>query len=721
MYEQTSTRDTSTLAMVLFRIGLVVAFFVIVGRLFQLQIIQGKDFQNKSNDNRLKTIEITAPRGVVYDRNGVILTRNKPSFEIALVPEDLVSDDPETTNVDEEAQEIAAVLHLLRADSDKEVALRVAEIMFRTLGRVDYAQALTKAGIKVDFITVPADEAEIVFASGFPKASIDIPLDVPDISKPLPMPGLIALVKRAIEFKRLGSASEAVTILDNVDRIKALEVVEATYHMPSVRVNQAPIRDYVYRNLFSHVLGFMGPIPAERVNDYRKRGYSPNERVGLSGLEYSYQDTLRGLPGYRTVEKDILGREVRTVGQVQEPIPGSNLILNIDLRLQRVMSDTLQAAMAEKKSQWGVTIAMNPQNGAVLGLVSIPSFDNNVFAERINEEYMKLQNDKRRPLIDYAIGGQYPPGSTFKLVTSAAALNEGIVDEHTTIMDAGPIYLFNQYFPNDLSQAQKFVSWNHRLGIVHGPINVVQALALSNDIFFYEVAGGYLTTKFRGLGSDKLAKWARLFGYGAPTGIDIPGEISATVPTGQWKRQLYAESWTTGDSYNMAIGQGYMLATPLQVLVSTAAVANGGTIYQPQIVYQVTDAAGHVQRDFTPKVVRQLPSAEGVIQLVRQGMWAAVNADFGTAIESRIDGITVAGKTGTAEFCDKEHYNPEKEDCLDEHDLRPSHAWYVAFAPYENPEIAIVTFVFDGGEGSLTAIPITKKILEAYFKEIHPR
>ena len=721
MYEQSSTRDTANISMVLFRIGLIIAFFVIVGRLFQLQIIKGQEFQTKSNDNRLKTIEVIAPRGVVYDRTGTILTRNKPSFEIALVPEDLAEDNADTKNVDEEAQEIASVLHLLRADSDKEVALRVAEIMFRTLGRFDYANSLTKAGFRVEFVTVPADEKEIIFAQGFPTATIDIPIEVPDISKPLPLAGLVALVKRAIEFKRLGSASEAVTILDNVDRIKALEVVEASYHMPSVRVNQAPIRDYVYRDLFSHVLGFMGPIPAERVDSYQRRGYKNSEKVGLSGLEYSYQDELRGLPGYRTVEKDILGREVRTVGNPKESIPGSNLILNIDLRLQRVMSESLQAALTEKKAQWGVTIAMNPQNGAILGLVSLPSFDNNVFAERINDAYMKLQNDKRRPLIDYAIGGQYPPGSTFKLVTSTAALSEGVVDDQTTIMDAGPIYLVNQFFPNDLGQAQKFVSWNHRIGIVHGPINVVQALALSNDIFFYEVGGGYPPTKFRGLGSDGLAKWARLFGFGAPTGIDIPGEISATVPTGQWKRQMYAESWTTGDSYNMAIGQGYMLATPLQVLVSTAAVANGGTVYKPQIVYQLTDSAGHVQRDFTPKVVRQLPTTDGVIDLVRQGMWAAVNADFGTATTSRIDGVTVAGKTGTAEFCDLEHYNPKKKDCLDEHDLRPSHAWYVAFAPFENPEIAVVTFVFDGGEGSLTAIPVTKKILEAYFKEIHPR
>ena len=197
--------------------------------------------------------------------------------------------------------------------------------------------------------------------------------------------------------------------------------------------------------------------------------------------------------------------------------------------------------------------------------MSLPSYNNNIFAERIDEDYLSLERDERRPLINYAIGGLYPPGSTFKLVTSTAALAEDIIGEDTTIVDSGPIYLPNRYAPNDASLAQEFVSWNHRLGIVHGALNVVNAIALSNDIFFYIIGGGYPPTKFEGLGQRKLAEWTRLFGYGEPTGIDLPGEVGVEVPNDQWKRQLYAESWTTGDSYNMAIGQGFMLSTPLQV------------------------------------------------------------------------------------------------------------------------------------------------------------
>jgi penicillin-binding protein 2 len=330
-----------------------------------------------------------------------------------------------------------------------------------------------------------------------------------------------------------------------------------------------------------------------------------------------------------------------------------------------------------------------------------------------------LERDERRPLINYAIGGLYPPGSTFKMVTAAAALNEGVITENTTVVDSGPIYLPNRFNPNDLSMAQRFVSWNHRFGIAHGAMNVVDALKLSNDIFFYVIAGGYPPTQFQGLGQRKLADYTRLFGYGDPTGIDLPGEVGAVVPNDQWKRQLYAESWTTGDSYNMSIGQGYVLSTPLQVLVSTAAVANGGTVLKPRIVYQMLDANGGLQQDYVPQIARELPLKPGVMEHVQRGMWAVVNGERGTGYGGKIEGITVAGKTGTAEFCE---YIPEEEDCRRiNNDYLPMHAWYVTYAPYEAPEIAVLVFVYDGGEGSATAVPVAQQILEGYFTEINPR
>lgn len=722
MRDNPTTGNTARLSMVLFRLGLIGLFFVTVGRLFQLQILEGSDFQTRSNDNRFEEVVVPAPRGVIYDRDGTILTRNKPSFEIALVPEDLPFDDPET-EVDERNVEIIRVLQVMHADTDREIQLRIAELMFRRLGRVDYAKAVESAGIELSYVRVPSGEQRVTNDSaGF---TIPVPqfIEIPDISQPLPLAGLVALVQRALEIGEQGSASDAVPILDVVERLQAQEIAEETYRLPSIRVLQVPVREYIYGDLFSHVLGFLGPIPAALADEYRKNGYTtPDEKVGLSGLEASYQTELRGSPGHKTFEVDILGRQIRTVGAVREPTPGLNLILNIDRTLQQVMRDALQAKVDELNAKWGVTIAMNPQNGAILGMVSLPSYNNNVFAERINEEYLALERDERKPLINYAIGGLYPPGSTFKMVPATAALAEGVIDKNTTIVDAGPIYLRNEYFPNDLSQAQEFVSWNHRLGIVHGALNVVQALALSNDIFFYWLGGGQPEARFRGLGDKKLSEWAALYGYGAPTGIDLPGEVGSTLPTDQWKRQLFAETWTTGDSYNMAIGQGYLLATPLQVLVSVATVANGGTVYQPQVVYQMTDATGGLQHDFQPKIIRQLPASADVMNTVREGMWAVVNSSVGTGAAVRIDGVTIAGKTGTAEFCEVIEVEPEEYDCRrDEKDNLPTHAWFAAYAPYENPEIAIVTFIYDGGEGSATAVPVTRTILEAYFTQIHPR
>lgn len=724
LFERDTAGDTGKLAVALFRIALFLVFILLLGRMFQLQIVQGEAFRERSEDNRFDLLEISAKRGVIYDRNGTILVRNRPSFEVALVPEDIPFDDPETPE-DEEAAEIEKVLRVLRADTDPTIALRIAELMFRRMGRADYARAVEGAGVQLNYIQVPAgnvlDAPEGQTAPGRQEL-----IAIPDISEPLPMEGLVALVQSLVSSRKLGTASQPIPILNLVDRIQAFEVAEESYRLPGVRILEVPVREYVYKDLMSHVLGFMGPIPKEALERYETSGYrNPNEKVGLNGLEYSYQTELRGVPGYKIVEKDILGREMRTVGTSSEAEPGSNLILNIDRRLQEVMRNTLQAKMDEVEAKWGVTIAMNPQNGAVLGLVSLPSYDNNIFAEQINiQEYRKLEQDDRLPLINYAIGGLYPPGSTFKIVSALGALAEGIVEADTQIVDAGPIYLPNQFFPNDMSQAQRFVSWNHPRGIVHGAMTVVDGLALSNDIFFYWIGGGYPPAKFSGLGNKNLAKWAELFGYGYLTGIDIPGEVTFLVPDDQWKRQLLAETWTTGDSYNMSIGQGYVLATPLQVLSSFVAVANGGTLYQPQLVYQITDAEGYLQRDFIPKVIRQLPVAPEDMETVQQGLWSVVNGARGTAPASRIEGIEVAGKTGTAEYCDviPKEDNPEEYDCRrDEKDNLPTHAWYVGYAPFENPEIAVVAFVYNGGEGSATTVPIVHDILNAYFTEIHPR
>ncbi|MCB0115982.1 MAG: hypothetical protein KDD84_17900, partial [Caldilineaceae bacterium] len=571
MYQR--AERTSSNALRLIRLGLVIAFFVLVGRLYQLQIMEGADLGERADANRFRTLEVQPPRGVIYDRNGEILARNRPSFIIAVVPADLPDDDI-ATEPDEEAVAVEHILRELGVESDPEVALSVAEVMFRRLGRADFARTVQGAGVDLQFRVVRLPVINVTEnEDGTTEETIsDVPTIIPDLSQPLPLAGLTALLMRAVELGTQGSSFEPIPILDLVDQELAFRMAEEGFQLPGIQVLQEPVREYPFGDAVSHVLGFMGPIPAQALEIYQERGYlDPNERVGLNGLEYTYQDQLRGVSGREVIEVDILGRKSRTVGQILEPVPGLNLYLSLDIKLQQRMQEVLEAQLEERGAPHAVAIAMNPKTGSILGMVSLPSFDNNIFSEGLGADYLALedlarQDPNRNPLINYAIGGLYPPGSTFKMVTATAALAEDVVEPNTRIVDNGPLYLPNRYFPNDLSQAQKFVSWNHKLGIVHGPMTVVDALALSNDIYFYWVAGGY-PNALQGLGSERLAKWTRLYGYGETTGIDLPGEVTAIVPDDQWKRINLAESWTTGDSYNASIGQGYILGTPVQVLV----------------------------------------------------------------------------------------------------------------------------------------------------------
>jgi penicillin-binding protein 2 len=550
-------------------------------------------------------------------------------------------------------------------------------------------------------------------------------LEIPAITRPADSPtGLKPEADGNPVTGLLDLAAEAdiapyrpATVKVGVSREIALILEEEHLDWPGVLVQVKPVREYLQGSLISHIMGYVGPIPEALASDYEALGYDPNQNlVGLSGLEYSFEDELRGTDGQKLVEVDVAGREVRTAGEPRPAIPGNNLRLSIDLGLQQVMEDSLKQQLKALYKRQAVAIAMNPQTGEVLGMVSLPTYDNNEFTGGISVKNLRaLQKNEDRPLVNHAISGQFPPGSTFKTVVAAAGLEEGTITPDTRSYCGGIMWLPNRFYPEDPSLAQPFYCWiHHDYHGHHGSVSIISAMGQSCDIYFYQVGGGY-TDRSEGLGPERIGYYAELFGMGARSGIDLPGEAPGLIPTIKWKRVNYSESWVTGDTYNMSIGQGFVLSTPLQVLNSIAAVANGGILYRPQLVREVVDSEGNVVQAFAPDVIRHIPVSRENIDLVRRGMRAAVAGAGATAWAVDVPGIAVAGKTGTAEY-----FQDRNKDGIPDRDREgnlPTHAWFTAFAPYENPEIALVVFVYGGGEGSAAAVPVANDILNYYFSQ----
>jgi penicillin-binding protein 2 len=620
-------------------------------RLWNLQVVAGERYSEMARRNRTRLITQDTARGVMYDRTGALLVRNVPRFDVFLIPAYL-PDDP--------------VAH-------DALLQRLHELL-------------------------------------------DLPL-VSELAPPSfpPYQGSAHLgLRDQVEQGSLYAPYKLIPLKQDVSQEIAFTIEQEHLDLPGVLIEIGSYREYLTGTTTAHLLGYMGPIPAGAQERYSsEQGYDPHDSIGLSGLEYSHEDQLRGRKGQRTVEVDVAGREVQTLGQAVLPEPGLSLRLSLDLDLQEYIEQELEAAMRAADSNSAVAIVTDVHSGQVLAMVSLPTFDNNLFAQGISsKEFVRLNTDPSHPLLNHAIAGQYAPGSTFKLVPASAALEEKVVDQWTTITcpeRSGILLLPNKYYPDNPTLAQPFYCWTHKWHYGHGRVQFLEALAQSCDIYFYMVGGGLLE-EFEGLGLERLRTYAHAFGYGSPTGIDLPAEAPGMVPGEKWKRINYGERWTTGDTYNMAIGQGSILATPLQVVQATAAVANGGTLYRPQLVYQYLDEDGNVVETLEPEIINQLPVSQENLALVRQGMRAAVTE--GTAQWMPVGaGLQVAAKTGTAEFCDK------YPDCLDEDGaIATTHAWFTAFAPYQDPEIAVVVFVYGGGEGAVTAMPVVADILNYYFQ-----
>lgn len=481
-------------------------------------------------------------------------------------------------------------------------------------------------------------------------------------------------------FQKLDRRSLLPLLLKaRVTQEEVLLFLSRSRELPGVSLYKTTERNYIDSLIFSHLLGYEGKIRKEELALHPD--YLLTDTIGKQGIEKSYEASLRGKHGFHQAEVDAFGHVNKELGIVQ-PTPGGDLMLNVDSDLQKKLFDTLQELLDKRDLKQAAAVAIDPRSGAVRALVSLPSFDNNMFAHGISsKEYQVLINDPSLPLFNRAISGEYPPGSTIKPVMAAAALTEGVVNEHTEIESRGGISVGKFFFGD----------WK-----THGFTDIRRAIAVSSDVYFYSVGGGY--GSIPGLGMERMKKYENLFGYGSKTGIDVPGEASGFIPDPQWKKEKIGERWYIGDDYHASIGQGFVTATPLQVLSSIAAIANGGTLYAPKVVSQIRSSDGTV----TPvprEIIRKNFISPDILRIVREGMRATIIDSQGTAQPLQALSVAVAGKTGTAQFG-----NDKK-----------THGWFVSFAPYENPTLAMIVLVEGQGEEGYNAVPVTKEVYEWYF------
>ncbi len=476
---------------------------------------------------------------------------------------------------------------------------------------------------------------------------------------------------------------EEVVLFRDLDWESIVKIETHQFELPGVSLQIGPRRMYPFGTMAAHLLGYVGEVNQQELDS--RRGYHLGDLIGKAGAERYWESYLRGIDGGQQVEVDAVGRKLRVLSEVDE-VPGHTLVLSVDRDLQLAAED----AMGERD---GAIVAIDARSGEVLAMVSRPAFDPNLFARGIRgSEWNALVRDRKRPLNSKAVQGTYPPGSTFKVIMAAAALEEGVITPFTSIFCGGGIWFGNRTFR----------CW--RKG-GHGSLNLHEALVRSCDVFFYQVG--------QRLGVDAIAEYSHRFGLGAPTGITLEHESGGIIPSSAWKRQRFGEPWYPGETLSVAIGQGYVTTTPLQMANMIAAVANGGTVYRPQFVKRIETADGSVVLEHGPERTRDLGFKQSTLLQIREALSDVVNTSRGTGSNARLATIEVAGKTGTAQASkaggerSKQHgWSREKRD----------HAWFVAFAPVASPEIAIAVLAEHAGEhGGTAAAPIARRVLARYF------
>lgn len=583
-------------------------FVILLMRLWYLQIIEGENFSEVAINQRTRVVSVFAPRGTVYDRNGIPLVTNRLSFTISVLP--------------------------------------------------DVAKDIRKSPSEIKLLAEILEKSE------------------EDIIKAL----------SPTRKDRLGY--EPFRLLEDADAKKAMSIYEQNWRLPGVIVEKVPIRHYVYGSLAAHVLGHVGMISIDELKSWSELGYGANHKVGKYGLERYYEFELKGQDGAVEIEIDAKQMPVRELGR-KEPVRGHDLLLCLDYRLQAIVervieekASTLEAA--DEMMAGAAVVALDPRNGGILALFSYPDFNPNTYSQ----DFLEIGKDTRSPLLNRVLRGTYPPGSSFKPVTMAGALNEGLVTESSYFYDAPYPFGGGGWDP----ESKKRCKYGP-----HGKVDLLTGLQYSCNIPFYEMG--------KGLGIDKLSEYARQFGFGGKTGIDLyPNEFVGLIPDRQWKKSNFKDAddriWYPIETLDVAIGQGATKVTPLQMALFYSAIANGGIVYQPYMVKAILDNKGEVLREFTPVIKRELQLEPKTVKTVQEGL-RRVTSEGGTAGRAFAGfPLDVAGKTGSAEV-------PGKE----------SHAWFIGYAPFDNPELVLVVLVENGGTGGGMAAPLARKIMEEYFFE----
>jgi penicillin-binding protein 2 len=582
-----------------FFLFLILLLFLLYLRTFQLQIIQAKDFQIKSEKNKFLISKIRAERGVIYDQNFKQLVFNKPTFDLILKKSELPKDEREKEKI---LKEVASIL-------------------------------------KIDLEKLK---------------------------------------------EKINSRNEEMKIAENLDHQTLIVLETKIDELSGFEIEKNIQREYLDGETISHLIGYLGKAEAE----------------GKEGIEKSYDQVLRENPGKILMERDAKGR-ILSQKIVELPKPGKSLVLWLDFDLQKKIREEMEKKIKEVGAKGGAAVAIDPKTGGILALVSLPSFDNNLFSKGISQEdWEKLQKDPKNPLLNRATSGQYLFGSTVKPFIALAALQEKIISPNKKIDCQGKIEIPHRYNPEIIYE---FKDWT-----VHGLTDIRKAIAESCNVFFYTIGGGYQNQE--GLGPSKIKKYLEIFGFGKLIDSDfpIPSFAKGLIGDPEWKKEKFGESWWDGDTYNMSIGQGYILTTPLQVARAYAAIANGGKLLKPRFVKEIVDEEKNVVETIQPEIEKEIQIDQKNLQIVKEGMrWAVTgqNSPHASAIALNDLPVAVAAKTGTAQV--------PRKDCKDCYTI-----WISAFAPYEDPKIVLTIMLEDvKGRLSQVVVPVAKEVLNWYFSQ----